>query len=95
MKAAKRPNFTFKVWVLDRHSPKLTMNIRFFNVQIEKLIHSLDEATIAKVLRTIDLLEMFGHKLTPPHSKKAHTQLFELRVRGKQELRVFYTFHKD
>lgn len=71
------------------------MNIRFFDTQLEKFIHSLDEATIAKVLRTIDLLEMFGHKLTLPHSKKVHAEFFELRVRGKQEVRIFYTFYKD
>lgn len=71
------------------------MNIRFFDTQLEKFIHSLDEVTIAKVLRTIDLLEMFGHKLTLPHSKKVHAQLLELRIRGKQEVRIFYTFHRD
>lgn len=71
------------------------MNIRFLDAQLEKFIHSLDETTIAKVLRTIDLLEMFGHKLTLPHSKKVQAQLFELRVRGKQEIRIFYVFHKD
>lgn len=60
------------------------MKIHFFDTQLEKFIHSLDEATIAKVLRTIDLLEMFGYKLTPQHSKKVHVELFELRVRGKQ-----------
>jgi len=71
------------------------MNIRFFNVQLEKFIRSLDESTIAKVLRTIDLLEMFEYKLGPLHSKKVRAQLFELRVCGKQEVRIFYAFHKD
>lgn len=71
------------------------MNICFFDTQLEKFIRSLDESTMAKTLRTIDLLEMFGHKLTLPHSKKIQPQIFELRVRGKQEVRVFYTFHKN
>ena len=70
------------------------MNIRFFSSDIEGFIHSLEEATIAKVLRTIDLLEMFGNKLGPPHSKKIRPRLFELRVRGKQEVRILYTFYK-
>lgn len=70
------------------------MNIRFFDAQLEKFIRSLDESAIAKVLRTIDLLEMFGHKLAMPHSKKVYARLFELRVQGKQEVRIFYTFHK-
>lgn len=38
---------------------------------------------------------MFGHTLGLPHSKKVHAKLFELRSRGKQEVRIFYAFHKD
>ncbi len=71
------------------------MNIRFIDIKLERFIRSLDESTIAKVLRTIDLLEMFGHGLSLPHSKKVHTELFELRVRGKQEVRIFYAFRKN
>ncbi len=70
------------------------MNIRFFDAQLEEFIRSLDEPTIAKVLRIIDLLEMFGYKLAPPHSKKVRAQLFELRVRGKREIRIFYAFRE-
>ena len=73
----------------------LPMNIRFFDVRLEKFIHSLDGPTIAKTLRTVDLLEMFGHQLGLPHSKKVNTRLFELRIQGKQEVRIFYTFHKN
>ena len=61
---------------------------------VEKLIASLEKPTIAKVLRTIDLLEKFGHRLGMPHSKKVKKDLFELRIRGKQEIRIFYGFHK-
>src|SRR3989344_3749783 len=71
------------------------MNIRFFDAQVERFIQSLDEFTISKVLRTIDLLAAFGHTLTFPHSKKVNTRLFELRMRGKQEVRIFYSFHKN
>jgi len=68
------------------------MNVKFFD-KIEKFIDSLEESTIARVLRTIDLLEMFGHELGLPHSKKIEPRLFELRIRGRQEVRLFYTFH--
>jgi len=30
-----------------------------------------------------------------PYSKKLSSQLFELRIRGSQEVRIFYTFHQD
>ena len=61
---------------------------------VEKFIATLEKQTIAKVLRTVDLLERFGHRLGPPHSKKVTSDLFELRIRGRQEVRIFYTFQK-
>lgn len=70
------------------------MEIRIFDDSVEKFIHSLEKSTIAKVLRTIDLLETFGSRLGMPHSKKVGANLLELRVRGNQEVRIFYAFHK-
>lgn len=70
------------------------MEIKFFNESIENFIAELENPTIAKVLRTIDLLGQFGSNLGMPHSKKIGRDLFELRVRGKQEIRIIYTFHK-
>jgi len=71
------------------------MEIRIFDVSLENFIKSLQKPTIAKVLRTIDLLEKFGQKLGPPHTKKISARLFELRVSGKQEVRIFYSFYKS
>jgi len=71
------------------------MEIRIFDESLEKFIKSLQKPTIAKLLRTIDLLEKFGQKLGLPHTKKISTRLFELRVPGKQEVRIFYSFHKS
>ena len=71
------------------------MNIRFFDGSVEKFIASLEAQTVARVLRTIDLLEMFGNRLGPPHTKKIEKDLFELRVRGRQEIRIFYTFYRE
>ena len=70
------------------------MEIRFFNNEIEEFISSLEKSTIAKVLRTFDLLETFGNRLGMPHSKKVDDGLFELRVRCVQEVRFLYTFRK-
>ena len=68
------------------------MKVTFFNNEIEKFISSLEKSSIARVLRTIDLFEMFGNELGSPHTKKIEPRLFELRIRGKQEIRIFYTF---
>jgi phage-related protein len=61
---------------------------------VEKFIKELEENAVAKVLRSIDLLEKFGYELKLPHTKKIKRDLFELRIRGQQEVRIFYTFHK-
>ncbi|HBK34983.1 hypothetical protein A2239_01395 [Candidatus Uhrbacteria bacterium RIFOXYA2_FULL_40_9] len=62
---------------------------------MEAFIESLQEQTIAKVLRTFDLLEKFSYQLKMPHSKKVLDGLFELRIRGVQEVRFLYMFQKD
>ncbi len=69
------------------------MQIEFFDNSLEKFVKSLDKKTIAKVLRVVNLLEEFSHNLKMPHSKKIINNLFELRIRGKQEVRILYTFH--
>lgn len=71
------------------------MEIRIFDTSLEKFIKTLQKPTIAKVLRSIDLLEQFGQQLGPPHTKKITDNLFELRISGKQEVRIFYTFYKS
>jgi phage-related protein len=61
--------------------------------EVQKFIESLETQAIAKTLRTVDLLERFGNKLTMPHSKQVSGGLYELRMRGLQEVRIFYCFH--
>lgn len=67
------------------------MKVRFFDGSIESFIVSLEKHTIARVLRTIDLLETFGNQLGHPHSKKIERGIYELRIRGRQEIRILYT----
>ncbi len=70
------------------------MKIEFFHKDIKQFIETLEESTVAKVLRTLDLLEKFGYELKMPHSKNIKDGLFELRIRGSQEVRFLYFFHK-
>jgi len=66
-----------------------------FDNSIGKFLASLDKKTGPKVVRTIELLEEYGPKLGMPHSKRVRDGIFELRIRGIQEVRVFYIFQKD
>ena len=70
--------------------PRIAVTI--FDTTLEKFINSLETQTIAKVLRTIDLLEEFGSELGMPHSKKVTDRIFELRIHGAQNVRIFYAY---
>lgn len=70
----------------------MAMEIQIFGSALEKFIQSLEKLTVAKILRTIDLLERFGLHLGMPHAKKAKDHLLELRIRGHQEVRIFLHF---
>ena len=70
------------------------MEVYFFHEDLEKFISSLEELTIAKAVRVIMLLERFGSNLGMPQSKALAGGIFELRIRGIQEVRIFYAFHK-
>ena len=59
---------------------------------IKDFIDDLQEITQAKLGRQLDLLEENGNQLGMPHAKALGGGLIELRVRGKQEVRVFYAF---
>lgn len=62
---------------------------------VESFIRGLNSKTVVKVAHTIDLLGKHGYKLSLPHSKKLKKNLYELRIRGKEEIRIFYTFKSN
>jgi phage-related protein len=70
------------------------MQIDLFD-SVQTFIETLSEKEIAKVIRTIELLEEFGNKLGMPHSRHMDDGLLELRIRGKREIRIFYCFNKN
>lgn len=59
---------------------------------VRKFIDTLPIISHAKILKQIDLLEEYGTNLGMPHARPMGGGLLELRVRGKQEVRVFYVF---
>lgn len=71
------------------------MKIEIFNYSVEKFIQSLEKTAIAKTIHTIELLEKFDNKLGLPHSKMVSRGIFELRIYGSQNIRIFYTFSKN
>ncbi|MEA2112778.1 MAG: type II toxin-antitoxin system RelE/ParE family toxin [Patescibacteria group bacterium] len=80
---------------LNKKGAQPKFRILFVDDSINKFITKLEKGSIAKVLKTIDLLEKFNFKLGLPHSKKIDKKLFELRVYGRQKIRIFYIFQGE
>lgn len=62
---------------------------------VEEFIKSMDAVTVAKIVRTEGLLREFGYRIGLPHSKKVAGNIFELRIRGQLEVRIFYCFYQN
>ncbi len=74
----------------------MTWKVKFFrsirgDCPVKDFLENLDKATFAKTLHTITLLEEFGPFLKPPYSKKIRNKLYELRIIGRDAVRIFYT----
>lgn len=61
---------------------------------VEEFIYKMQASAQAKLWRLLDMLERFGPELSMPHTRAMGGGLYELRVRGKQDVRVFYVFSK-
>ncbi len=56
-----------------------------------EFIQSLDPKIKSKVIEIMDLLKQLGILIGPPHSKKVTgTPLWELRILGGDNVRIFY-----
>ena len=61
------------------------------NSPIYEFIQSLDVRIQNKIAEVLDLLKEFGTLVGPPHSKKVTgTPLWELRILGSDNIRIFY-----
>lgn len=49
----------------------------------------------AKIIHNVRLLQQYGNMLGMPHSKILSGGLYELRIRGKEELRICYCFKQN
>ncbi len=59
---------------------------------IDEFIKKQRPQAKAKVVHNIRLLRQYGNKLGMPHAKMLGDGLYELRIRGKEELRILYFF---
>lgn len=57
---------------------------------IDKFLAKTNKPTRAKIFRGLNLLEKYGPMIGMPHVKKIDHVLYELRIRGKEEVRVLF-----
>ena len=78
----------------------MAWNVYFFQTSrgekiVKEYLKKLQEKTIAKISQNIDLLKIHGPFLGMPYSKMLIKIIYELRIRGKEEIRILYTFSKS
>lgn len=66
------------------------MYIIRYDEEAEDFINRLQKTARSKLFRLTDLISKFGPDLGMPHSRKLDIRLYELRVRGTEEVRFFY-----
>jgi len=57
---------------------------------VQEFIHKLSPKPRSKVIALVRLLKEFGTFLKMPYAKKITKNIYELRIRGKEEVRIFY-----
>jgi len=77
----------------------MVWNIYFFQTPrgekvVKEFVKKLQGKTIGKVSQNIDLLKIHGPFLGMPYSRRLINEIYELRIKGKQEVRILYTFSK-
>jgi phage-related protein len=75
-------------------------NVKFYqtkrgDIPVADFIEKQDQVLITKFDKLVHLLIDNGPFLKPPHSKKLFKNLYELRVTGRDPLRIFYTKGND
>ena len=70
------------------------MEVVFANDQVYDFLQSFEGEFLGRVNKSLELLQQHGHKIRYPHSKCVAPSIFELRLLGNINLRIFFAFHK-
>ncbi|MCX6784253.1 MAG: type II toxin-antitoxin system RelE/ParE family toxin [candidate division WWE3 bacterium] len=58
---------------------------------VQEFVETLDESTYGKYINAVRMLKEYGPFLKPPISKKISSHIYELRITGEINVRIFYT----
>lgn len=66
-------------------------SITYYSSSVKEGILALPDTLVAKYVKLVNLIEVYGANLGMPHTKAMGNGLFELRLKGKEGIaRVFY-----
>ena len=68
------------------------MNIRFLFSKTYSFLMSLDDVSVGRINKSLGLLEKYGNTVQYPHTKYVTEGVFELRVLGIKQIRIFFVF---
>jgi phage-related protein len=66
--------------------------VEFIKNDVYNFLLSFEDDLVAKILGLLELLDEFGVRLGPPKLKKINNDIYELRIVGKVQIRIFCTF---
>lgn len=74
--------------------------VKFFQTDrgdypVRDFIQEQDHETQARIILSIELLRDNGPFLKPPHIKKLRSKLYELRIKSRENIRIFYTIFEN
>jgi phage-related protein len=67
---------------------------KFIRGDIQTFLLSFDDATVSKIISSLELLDELGEQIRPPRSKKVAKNIFELRILASLSVRILYTFQE-
>lgn len=75
----------------------MTWGVIFFQTSrgekpVKVFLESQGQIVMSKAAHKFELLKNYSPFLGMPYARKLETDLYELRIRGKDEFRIFYTF---
>lgn len=78
----------------------MSWKVKFFQttrgkLPVKEFIEEQNMVEQTKIAHAIKLLTDSGPFLKPPYAKKVKDKLYELRISGSVEIRIFYTIYND
>lgn len=80
------------------HGNPKTWNVKFYQTRrgekpVKDFVSTQDPTIYAKIVSSMMLLQNNGPFLKPPQIKKLKSNLYEPRIKGKIQIRIFYTIY--